>query len=503
MEEYKNSNRRIVKNTFLLYVRMLVSTIVTLYTSRIVLNALGSEDYGIYNVIAGFVTLLAFVNGSMVSATRRFLTLSIVKDNLIDRKLTFSASFYIHVGIALLVTLLAFSIGYYFLEYEMTIPEDRKVIANWVFVISLLSVLALCITVPHNALVVAYEKMGTFAFLSLIEVFLKLLIALIIVNTALDRLLLYAILMGIVSVLVRILYVVYCHLKFQDVCYYLPKDIYLIKGMLSFAGWNVFSAISSSVYQHGVNLLLNMFFGPIINAARSIAIQVQGAVNLFAVNFQQAVNPQITKSYAVADFHRMQQLVFESVKFSYFLVFIMAFPIIVEVDSILFFWLGEVPEFTDMFVQLSLGVVLLDVATNPFVTAVLAKGNIRKFQVTTGIIQLMILPISYAILKIGASPLSVYVVNLFVMGILGCYKVYVASLLLDIKRFLFLKIVLCPIALVTFLSVCIYYFVASVILTDVGSVFRILICMLVTCVSIYLLGLKKNERKYIFNLIRR
>lgn len=501
MQEYKSANNRIIKNTSLLYVRMLISTVISLYTSRLVLTVLGVEDYGLYNVIAGFVTLLAFVNGSMVSATRRFLTIAIAEGDIKKRQLMFSMSFYIHAAIALLVTLLSFSIGYYFLEYKMTIPEGRNAIAYYVFLSSLLSILALCLTVPHNALVVAYEKMGTFALLSLIEVFLKLAIVVAIAYTSMDHLLLYAILMSLVSILVRALYVVYCHLKFEDVSYHFSGNISLVKEMLSFAGWNVFSSMAVSVYQHGINLLLNIFFGPVVNAARGISVQVQGTVKMLAVNFQQAVGPQITKSYAISDFYRLQQLVFMSVKCSYFLIFLISCPILFETDYILKIWLGQVPEYTADFVRLSMGVVLLDVVTEPFTTAVLAKGAIRKYQFVTGTIQVMILPLSYFVLKAGASPISVYVVNLLIILVLDWYRIHAASLLLNINKKGFICSVLSPVFVVTVCSCIFSYFLILYVVNETEAVVRILLCVCIPLLFIGLWGLGRQEKRYIINLI--
>lgn len=500
MQDYSNANKRVVKNTILLYLRMIVSTIVSLYTARIVLGALGAEDYGIYNVVAGFVTLLAFVNGSMVSATRRYMTIAIANNDLENRKLTFSTSFYVHLGIAILVTILASTVGYYFLEYEMNIPIERKGAANWVFVTSMLSVLALCVTVPHNALVVAYEKMGTFAFLSIVEVFLKLLIAVLIAKTHIDKLILYSMLLCAVSVLVRLLYVIYCHIKFEDVSYVFFKDnVRLVKKMLSFAGWNVFSSASIAAYNQGVNLLLNIFFTPVVNAARGIAMQVQGAISLLAINFQQAVNPQITKSYAISDFHRTQKLVFISIKGSYLLIFLILFPIIIETSSILDFWLGDVPEYTVAFVRYTLCIVLLDTVTNPLTTAVLAKGEIRKYQLMTGIIQLMVVPISYIVLKFCAPPTSVYIVNLVIVIALGYYKIYKTFSLLHFDKSAFIKIVLMPISMVTVVTVVAYACASSFI--SANPIWNMIVITVCSILAIVCFGFSANERKYLLKLI--
>lgn len=502
MSEYQTANKRIARNTFLLYVRMLVSMIISLYTSRLVLNALGVEDYGIYNVVTGVVTLLAFVNGSMVSATRRYLTISIAKGGLENRRKIFSTSFYIHLGIAVLIAVFAFTIGLYFLENEMTIPESRKDIAYIVFLTSIVSVWALCVTVPHNALVVAYEKMGTFAFLSIIEVCFKLFIAIVITHASIDHLFLYALLMCFVSVLVRGLYVAFCHLKFDDVSYAFPKNnLKVFKEMLSFAGWNAFSAIAVTAYGQGLNMLLNIFFNPIVNAARGIAVQVQGAVNLLAINFQQAVNPQITKNYVSQDFCRLEQLVFMGVKFSFFLIFIISFPIIVEADFILSLWLVNVPKHTDSFVCLSLCIVMIDTMSNPFTTSIQATGRIRRYMFVTGLIQLMTIPVSYVVLKRECPPESVYIVNLILMFVLTYYKVSQGLSLLNMNRVLFIRSTLIPIVVVPVLCSFVYYVSVLIFSINIGHILNLLYCLSISVLMVIAIGLSKMERLYFLRFI--
>ena len=504
ISSYNNENKRIAKNTFLLYIRMLFSALVSLYTTRVVLNALGVEDYGIYNVVAGFVSLLAVVNSSMVSATRRYLTIAITSDDLKYRKSVFSTSFYIHAGITVFIVFIAIVLGFYFLNNELNIPDDRKDVATWVFITSMTSVMSLCITVPHNALVVAYEKMGTFAFLSIIEVVLKLFIAIIIGMTQYDRLFLYSTLLCVVSIMVRLLYVVYCHRKFyDDVCYsFFKRNWVLTKEMLQFAGWNMFSSVSLVASNQGINVLLNLFFNPMVNAARGIAVQIQGFINLLAVNFLQAVNPQITKSYALHDLGRMQQLIFFSVKVSFFLMSLLSFPIIIEAAWILKLWLVEYPDFTVSFVRLLLCVVLLDVITNPITTAVLSNGDIRTYQLVTSVLQLSVIPISYVSLKLGSSPESVFIISLAVTVIMGCYKVNKALALLKMSRLLFLRKVLIPILLVSGLMFCIYalYFYMFGYLAT--HLINIILSILLLSSLVVAFGLSSNEREYMFNILK-
>lgn len=502
MDTNKRANDIILKNTLLLYARMLVTTIVSLYTSRIVLDALGVEDFGIYNVIAGFVTLLAFINGSMVSATRRFLTFAIAQGDIQEQKITFCTSFYIHVLIGIIIFIVSIMVGFWFIHNKLVIPNERIETAYWVFFYSVINILVLIITVPHNALVIAYEKMGTFAYLSIFDVFFKLLIAYYLLNTSSDRLFIYALLMCISSVFIRVLYVIYCHVNFIDVCYQLPKEKSKIREMLNFAFWNVFSSFSTSGYQHGLNILLNMFFGPALNTARGIAVQVQSAINLLAINFQQAVNPQITKSYALENMYRLKLLVYVSSKASFFLIFIIAVPFILETENILSLWLVSVPDYTIIFTQLSLIITLIDVTTNSITTAVLSSGKIKKYQIGTSIILLSILPAVYIALKNGLSPQYVYYINIFTILLLSIFKLCASKRLTGISFLDFCKNVVLPI---------IYVVLFTIVLLCIGTYFiklkvwfvNIIYSVLVVFISILLVGMNGNERKFIMNKIKR
>lgn len=499
MTSYQLANNRILKNTILMYVRMLISLLVSLYTTRVVIQALGALDYGIFNVVSGFVTMLAFVNGSMVASTRRYLTISIASDTIEQQRKVFSASFYIHLAIAILITLAVVTLGYWYIEHKMTIPSEQIVTAKWVLTFSLFSILSLCLTVPHNALVVANEKMGVFSIISLFDVFIKLVIAIVISLVSNDRLLLYAFLYNLTAVFVRILYIVYCHQKFNNVSYKFIWDLTLYKKMISFAAYNMFSIFSLSAYQQGINILLNLFFNPVVNAARGIAVQVQGLATLLASNFQQAVDPQITKNYATGDKSRMLSLIYKSTKISYILVFLITFPIIVETEFILKLWLGVVPTNTVRFVQLSLLIVLFEVITNPITTAVLATGQIKRYQITIGLFLLSIIAFAYVALKMGVSPVGVYVINLAMIFLLFIVKLLIATPLIELNLSDFCKSFIVPTVSFTILSVAIYAILYSI--AGEMSIINVILAVLSALVAAYFCGLSKSEKVYIKKLI--
>lgn len=501
MESYQSANKRIIKNTMLMYIRMLISMVVSLYTTRVVIQALGVSDYGIFNVVSGFVTMLAFINGSMVASTRRYLTISIANDSIEQQKQVFSTSFYIHLGISLLITLVAVTFGYWFIEHKMVVPVEQVGTTKWVFTFSLFSILALCLTVPHNALVIANEKMGVFSILSLVDVFFKLAIAIAIARLNSDRLIIYAFLYNFTAVIVRLLYVWYCHRNFANVSYKCSMDLSLYKNMISFATYNLYSTLALSTYQQGINILLNMFFNPIVNAARGIAVQVQGLATVLASNFQQAVDPQITKNHATGDNIRMLSLIYKSSKISYILVFLITFPIIVETEFILKLWLGTIPEYTIRFVQLSLCIVLLDVITNPLTTAVLASGYIKKYQIVVGSFLLAIVVVAYIALKIGISPVGVYVINVIMIFLLFLIKLFMAAPLIKMTLSEYCKDSVIPTMLFTILSIliytCLYYIFGHNL-----SIINVLYALLAVFISAYVCGLTKSEKEQVFILLR-
>lgn len=479
---------------------MILSTLISLYTSRVVLQALGVTDFGIYNVVSGFVTMLAFVNGSLVAATRRYLTIALATDSEENQKQVFSSSFYLHLFVALLITIFAVTFGYWFIENRMVIPSGQIQSAKAIFTYSLFPIIALCITVPHNAIVIAHEKMGAFASLSLIEVFLKLGVAILIAKMDNNRLVTYALLVNLIAVFVRLLYVLYSHYAFSTVSYRMPRSLSLIKKMVSFSGWNLYSAMSQSIYQQGLNILLNIFYGPIVNAANAIAVQVQGLASIVATNFQQAVNPQITKTYATGDMGRLQSLVYKGTKFSYILVFCVTFPILIETDYVLQLWLGEYPKYTSDFVRFALLLVLSDIITNPLTTAILATGDIFYYKLIEGTIRLIIVGVVYIGLKLGLSPVGVYIVNLIIVILLYLIKYIIVSSKLRLNNLLYCKNVFLPITIFTLMSVLIFYLFFPMF--NLSPILNIVIAVFSVIISILLFGLSKSEKEFIVQIIK-
>lgn len=315
------NSKRIAKNTLLLYFRMLFMMAVSLFTSRVILNTLGVEDYGINNVVGGIVAMFGFINSSMTSATQRYITFALGKGEKERLKTVFSTSLQIHSLIALLIVLLGETIGMWFLYNKMQIPSDRMEAAFWVLQCSIVSTVVMIISVPYNAAIIAHEKMSAFAYISVLEVVLKLLIVYILVVFSVDKLILYAFLFLGIQIFIRFCYSIYCNRHFKETKYRHVWDKALFKEMTGFAAWSLFGNLSAVLFTQGLNMLLNVFFGPAVNAARGVAVQVQHAIQQFVGNFQMALNPQITKNYAKGEMQEMYNLMYRSARFSFYLLF--------------------------------------------------------------------------------------------------------------------------------------------------------------------------------------
>ena len=476
--------------------------VIGLYTSRVVLAQLGVTDFGIYNVVGGVVSLFAVLNSAMASSTQRYLTYELGKKDLNKVNIVFNTGVQIHLLIAIVVILLIETLGLWFLNHEMKIPADRMDAAHCVFQFSVLSMAITFLNVPYTALIIAYEKMSAFAYISIVEVLLKLGIAFLLVVSPFEKLKFYAVLTFICPVIIRICYWAYCRKHF-DVSrlrkIFVPK---LFKEMTSFAGWGLFGQLAAMGATQGVNVLLNIFFGPVINAARGIAVQVQAAVAQFAFNFQTAVNPQITKSYASSNFSEMHELMCRSSKFSFFLLLALGLPIMIEAPFILRIWLTEVPEYTVTFIRIILWITIIDSVANPLMVAAAASGKIKVYQSVVGGLLLAIIPISYIVLKLGGNPTSVFIVHLAICALAFITRLYIVAPLTHLSPSLFLKKVIIKCTYVTVISLIVPFLM--LILTEESIAMNIsvmLITLLSVIVSAYYLGLDYQEKRYLKELI--
>ena len=378
--------------------------LVGLYTSRVVLSALGETDYGVYSVVGGVVAMFSMISGALNSAVSRFITFELGKGEPVRLNKVYCTSVNIQLMLGLIVVLLAEPIGLWFIENKMTIDAARIPAATWVLHFSLLAFVVNLMSVPQMASITAHEKMSAYAYIGILDGLLRLGVAFMIVSAPFDRLVYYAMLMAGVVLIVRITYGIYCRIHFAECRYRFVFDRPLVKEMFSFAGWNFIGVTSGVLRDHGGNILVNLFSGPVVNAARGVAVQLNGAVQSFVTNFMTAVNPQITKSYAAGDTKYVFALIGKSSRMSFYLLSLMAIPIIFNANLLLQIWLKDVPEHTTLFVQLFLMFAMSESLSLPLITAMLATGRIRNYQLVVGGIQLLNLPLSYIFLKLGAIP---------------------------------------------------------------------------------------------------
>lgn len=483
---------------------MLFLMAVNLYTSRVVLNALGVEDFGIYNVVGGVVAMFSMLSGSLSSAITRFITYELGTGNRDNLKRIFSSAVTIQIGLAILIIILAEAIGVWFLNAKMSIPDTRIIAANWVFQFSILTFAINLISVPYNASIIAHERMSAFAYISILEAMGKLAIAFLIVVSPMDRLIFYAILMCAVALIVRFAYGIYCKRHFEECTYHFIFDKDLLKRMFGFAGWNFIGATSAVLRDQGGNVVINLFCGPAVNAARGIAFQVNNAVSGFVTNFMTALNPQITKSYAAGDKGYMMTLINQGARLSFYILLLLSLPVIINVHYILMLWLKTVPEHTTLFVQLVLIFAMSESISNPLVTAMLATGNIRNYQIVVGGLQMLNLPISYILLRNGFIPETVLIVAVCISQCCLAARLYMLRGMIGLSVREYLSKVYLNVLAVTVLSAVIPC-MSSYYLSETFLNFIIICVVSVICTFtvIYFVGCNRKERQFINEKVNR
>lgn len=479
---------------------MFVMMAVTLYTSRVILDNLGVLDYGIYNVVNSVVFVFLFLNGTMSEATQRFIVYELGKNNKARLHKIFINSVNLHFLISCVVIILCETVGLWFFSYKLDIPKERYVAAMWVYQISIVTSVINIMSVPYNAIIISYERMRAFAYISIIEVAFKLFIAYIISVVVWDKLIVYAILLCLVQVLIRFIYNIYCTRTFDVARYKFCSDKSILKEMISFASWYLLSFIAMVMNNQGVKIVLNIFFGPVANAAYGIGEQVQNAFTTFRANLQTAINPQITKSYTINDVNGMQSLMFASTKYSFYLFWIISLPIFIQTDYMLLLWLKEVPLYTVAFVRLLLIVALMHALSNPLAVAIGAIGRLKKVTILRFICSLLVLPISYYFLKKGYSfniPLFLYLGSLMVNYVIS---IIFLNRKMNFEYKIFVRKVFMPAGIVVLSSIFALYFLSLYIQNPLAIIgLSVFIC----CISIYCLGLSSLERKFIISMIKK
>lgn len=500
------NNKRIAKNTLFLYFRTFVIMLITLYTSRVILNVLGVQDYGIYNVVGGVVAMFSVISGALSSAISRFITFELGKSKANDDRLNkiFSSSVNIQFGISLCVFLIGEIIGLWFLNYKMNIPTERLEAANWVLQCSLLAFCINLISVPYNACIIAHERMKAFAYVSILEAMLKLGVCFLIMISPIDKLVSYSTLLVGVSICIRSTYTVYCHRNFEESHYHFVFDKGILKEMTGFAGWNFFTNSAYIFNTQGVNILINLFFGVTLNAARGVATQVDHAIMQLVNNFTTALNPQITKNYAAGNIDEMFTLVCRGAKFAFFLLFVFALPVLIETEYILTVWLKIVPLHTVNFVRLAIVASMVHIIGKTGFTAVMATGHIRRYTIWITTVGCLVFPLTWVVFEFGAPAEATYIIYIIVYIIVEVTRLWLMKVQLQFPVSMFVNEVLVKIVVVTILSSIIpIVFIQCYEESFLRTLFSILICLTCSITSVFALGLTRNERKQIVIIVRK
>ena len=498
-----SNNKRIAKNTIFLYIRMFFMMAVTLYTSRVILEVLGIEDYGIYNVVGGIVVLFTFVNNSMVMSTQRFLNYELGRHEQQGASRVFSASLTLHLFIAMLTFLLAESVGLWFLYNYIKYPPEREFAVLVTYQFSILTTCANMIRAPYNAAIISYERMGFFARISVIEAIAKLAIVYLLAVSPWDKLISYAFLMFVVVFSITFCYYLYCKRSFPigRYNYFWEKSLY--KRLASFSGWSLFGGMANTAASQGLNVLMNIFFGVTANAAMGVASQVNTAVYNFVANFQTAFKPQIVKSYATQEREYFMDLIIYTSKYSYFLLFIICMPLYVCCEEVLSVWLTNVPFYAVSFCKLMLIVSLLEAIQGPLWMSVQATGKIRNYQLLIGGMILCNLPIGYVFLKLGFPPNIVLIIKIVITVLILIIRVIYINRLFSFPTVRFIREVLVKISIVTLLSSILVIFLPIQIDTISSILAVVCILFVINCLLILAVGVSNKERLLIINQIKK
>lgn len=476
----KAENKRIARNTLILYVRLAVATGISLYTSRIILQTLGVVDYGIYGVVGGIVTLFTFLNSSMAGATSRFLTFELGRGNSVRLHETFVSALILHVIIALVIALAAETVGLWFLVYQLVIPSERLSAAHWVYQLSIVAMVINVTQVPYNASIIAHEKMQIYAYMEILNAALKLLIVYFLVLCEGDKLIIFAILVVCVPIITTLVYRIYCLRNFSECKWAFIWKPTVLKPMLKFSGWDIYGNMSVLVRTEGVNILLNLFFGPALNAAANIAAKIQGVTTSFVMNVLIASRPQIVKQYAKGDWKEMVTLIRDTLRINSLLFFVLSIPLLLEMDFVLHIWLGDVPAYTVTFCSYTLLFCFFSCMSGVVASGIHATGRIKRLSLINGSLYLAVIPVSYLLFKNGAAPWASYLFNVvavFIGMLLNAYTLRLYVPQFSLRTFVGKDLIPC---LLVFMGVYAIGYLWCLYMPE-GWIRLLLTCFLSTC----------------------
>ncbi len=495
MDNHTEANKRIAKNTMLLYIRMGVMMVISFFTARITLEALGVVDYGINNVAGGLVSMFSLISSSLSSSVSRFMTFGLGKGDNKELNTIFSTSINIHIILAVIVVIAIETIGVWFLNNKMVIPAERLTAAHWVLQSATLMFAIRLLSIPYNAAIIAHERMDVYAYFTLFDALARLAIIFAIKHSGGDKLILLAIISMVPPLIKQFYYWRFSKKNFEECTYHAVWDKRVFKEMFGFAGWNFIGCTAGLTKDQGVNIAINMFTGPSVNAARGIAMQINGIIGQFIGNFLVAINPQIIKEYAAKNLKRMHSLIFKSTRFSFYIFLFLSIPILLEVETILYIWLGQVPAHTVLFTRLVIILSLTDIISNALIRSQEATGNIRNYQIVVGGILLMNFPISYILLKLGYFPEITVVVAIIISQICMAARLAFLKHMIKLPVTAFLLKVYCNVIIVSAIA----FVIPLICHLCIGNQylrlsFVCIVSVITSGLSIFFIGCNKNER---------
>lgn len=499
MVDNLSKNKKIARNTAFLYIRMVFVLVISLYTSRVILKILGIEDYGIFNVVAGFVSMFAFLNNSLNSCIQRFYNYEMGIDGERGVKRVFSTSCIIQILLAIVVLLLVESVGYWLLNTKMNIPIQKMDSARFLFHMSVFSMMLLIFQAPFSAAIMAYEKMDYYAIVGIVDIVLKLFIVLILPLFKVDSLYVYGLLLLFVSIIDFLFYAVYAICKIKPISFNISYEKKIFKEMLSFSGWSILGSFTQVIRNQGLNIVLNIFFGPTINAARGLSFQIKGALLSFTSNISVAARPQMVTSYAQGNINRSFNLLYSLSKITFCLLYLMVLPLAGEIEFILHLWLGaSVPDYTSIFTVLIMVIMLIDTFNGNTTTIIYAGGNIKSYNILTSVIGLSVLPLAYFALTISNNPLLVYYISILISLLVLGISIYCQYKLVKVPIFFYLKKVLFPSSILVISTFWIPLFIRNYMNESFLRCFiNIPICIVSVLIASYLFFFDQNEKKLI------
>lgn len=500
----KPEKKRIIANSIMLFIRMGIIMIITLYTSRIVLHQLGASDFGIYNVIGGIVTIIGFLTGSLSQGIQRFLNFYLGRNEIQKLNQIYSAGVLLVIILAIIIILLGETIGLWFLNTQLNIPDDRIFAANWVFQFSLFSVLASLLQIPHMGVIMAHENMRAYAYISILEAISKCTIAYILSIISSDKLIFYAMLLMGSCFIISFIYYIYCHRRYKESRFRFHKEKDIYTSLLTFSGWNVLGSTSNMLTVTGINVILNIFFGTIVNAARAISVQVSNSLDNMIQNVQSAMNPQLIKLYSIKEYKAMQELLIDNTKWNFFLFWILGLPLYIELDNVLQLWLGDVPEYTSTFIKIIMLRCMLKCFERPLITATFAVGKMKHINLFSSFILGGEIILAILLYSIGFAPYWCFLLDL--LAVLGCIIFDMCFLHRRnlFSFYIFIRNALLPIMTISILSAC-----SSLVLTNYINSTGVIRLLTVCCISfilsafcIFSIGLSNQNRRILYLKIK-